>query len=85
MDEVTSHKFEVAAQDGAFNAPGFATQPALQFIESVTEHRPNRYFVSKMESRSDGSDLIKAIFEWEEFQIEKRFIQGVGLRVVGFK
>jgi SAM-dependent methyltransferase len=255
MGEVTSHKFEVAAQDGAFNASGFATQPTLQFIESVTEHRPNlrflevgcgkghlakalvdkghqvlpidvsegavafarslglparqtdifgvndsafdgilfiqslhhinpldqslaqatrlldkggfvlvddfafdkidentavwfqgvqnllvaaginafhridldkafvhlmnhysehgihtgeeliralrntfrnvdvsdggtylyRYFVSKTESRSDGSDLIKAIFEWEEFQIEKRFIQGVGLRLVGFK
>jgi hypothetical protein len=44
-----------------------------------------RYFVTKMESRPDGNDIIKAIFEWEEFQIEKRFIQGVGLRVVGFK
>ena len=36
------------------------------------------YFISKMESRPEGSDLIKAIFEWEEFQIEKRFIQGSG-------
>jgi SAM-dependent methyltransferase len=44
-----------------------------------------RYFVTKMESRPEGGDFIKAIFEWEEFQIEKRFIQGVGLRVVGFK
>jgi hypothetical protein len=33
----------------------------------------------------DGGDFIKAIFEWEEIQIEKRFIQGVGLRVAGFK
>jgi 2-polyprenyl-3-methyl-5-hydroxy-6-metoxy-1,4-benzoquinol methylase len=44
-----------------------------------------RYFVSKMESRPNGGDLLKAIFEWEEFQIEKRFIRGVGLRVVGSK
>jgi SAM-dependent methyltransferase len=44
-----------------------------------------RYFVTKMESRPEGGDLIRAIFEWEEFQIEKRLIQGVGLRVVGFK
>ena len=44
-----------------------------------------RYFVTKMESRPESGDFIKAIFEWEEFQIEKRFIQGVGLRVVSFK
>jgi SAM-dependent methyltransferase len=44
-----------------------------------------RYFVSKIDSRPGGGDLIKAIFDWEEFQIEKRFIQGVGLRAVGFK
>ncbi|MBV9876620.1 MAG: class I SAM-dependent methyltransferase [Verrucomicrobia bacterium] len=44
-----------------------------------------RYFVTKMESRPGSGDFIKAIFEWEEFQIEKRFIQGIGLRVVGFK
>jgi SAM-dependent methyltransferase len=44
-----------------------------------------RYFVTKMESLPEGGDFIKAIFEWEEIQIEKRFIQGVGLRVVGFK
>lgn len=44
-----------------------------------------RYFVSKIESRAEGHDLIKAIFDWEGFQIEKRFIQGVGLRAVGFK
>ena len=44
-----------------------------------------RYFATKMESLPEGGDLIKAIFEWEEIQIEKRIIQGVGLRVVGFK
>jgi SAM-dependent methyltransferase len=44
-----------------------------------------RYFVSKMEFRAEGCDLIKAIFDWEGFQIEKGFIQGVGLRAVGFK
>jgi SAM-dependent methyltransferase len=42
-----------------------------------------RYFVSKMESRTESGDLINAIFEWERYQIEKRFIQGVGLRVIG--
>ena len=44
-----------------------------------------RYFVAKMASAAEGGDLIKAIFDWEEFQIEKGFIQGVGLRAVGFK
>jgi SAM-dependent methyltransferase len=44
-----------------------------------------RYFLSKMESRPEGGDLIEIIFDWEEFQIEKRFLQGVGLRGVAFK
>ena len=44
-----------------------------------------RYFVSKMESRTESRDLVKAVFEWERYQIEKGFIQGVGLRVIGFK
>jgi len=44
-----------------------------------------RYFVSKTESRMEIRDLIKAVFEWERYQIEKGFIQGVGLRVIGFK
>lgn len=44
-----------------------------------------RYFVQKMGSRAEGSDLIKAIFDWEKFQIEKRFVQGLGLRVVASK
>jgi len=44
-----------------------------------------RYFVAKIESAAEGGDLIKAIFDWEEFQIAKRFMQGVGLRAIGFK
>ena len=44
-----------------------------------------RYFVPKMDSRPGSGDLIKAIFDWEEFQIEKGFMQGVGLRAIGFK
>jgi SAM-dependent methyltransferase len=44
-----------------------------------------RYFVQKMESRAEGCDLIKAIFDWEEFQIEKGFMRPVGFRAIGFK
>jgi SAM-dependent methyltransferase len=44
-----------------------------------------RYFVPGMESRPEGCDLIKSIFDWEGFQIKKGFIQGVGFRAVGFK
>ncbi|MBV8098702.1 MAG: class I SAM-dependent methyltransferase [Verrucomicrobia bacterium] len=44
-----------------------------------------RHFVPKMESRPESSDVIKAIFDWERFQIEKGFIKGLGLRVIGFK
>ena len=45
MDEVTSNKSEVAAQSRALNATDFATQYTLQFIESVTERRPNLRFL----------------------------------------
>lgn len=32
-----------------------------------------------------GKQLIEAIFEWEQFQIEKGFIRGLGLRAIAFK
>lgn len=63
-----------------------ALRNAFRKVE-ISEGAPYlyRYFVRKMESRTEGCDLIKAIFDWEGFQIEKGFMPPVGLRAIGFK
>jgi 2-polyprenyl-3-methyl-5-hydroxy-6-metoxy-1,4-benzoquinol methylase len=53
----------------------------------ISEGGPWLYssFVPRAESQAKGYELIEAIFEWEQFQIEKGFIQGLGLRAIAFR
>lgn len=63
-----------------------ALRNAFRRVE-ISEGGPWLYssFVPRAESQAQGYQLIKAIFDWERFQIEKGFIQGLGLRAIAFK
>jgi hypothetical protein len=64
----------------------FALRNVFRKVE-ISEGGPWLYssFVPRAESQAKGYELIEAIFEWEQFQIEKGFIQGLGLRAIAFK
>ena len=88
MDKAFAHLMNHYSEHGIHTGEELirALRDVFRKVE-VSEGGPYlyRYFVSKMESRMEIRDLIKAVFEWERYQIEKGFIQGVGLRVIGFK